>query len=157
MADNVELNHQSRMKDWETKYGFAMHSDGLAAQIDVFLLKALMSVNGAALVAVLAAYPHMREIPSFQAAVYLIGLLYVGGLISGLFAGIFAYFYQSAITANEWTNMHKEFGDQTQPAPYQWAERTSTLLRILMIGFCIVSLGLFIAGCLKLLSVFAIG
>ena len=65
---------------------------------EYFFIKARISVNSAAIIKVLAAYPQMHNITLFTATVLIVNHYFVLDLICSLLAGGLAYFYQSAIT-----------------------------------------------------------
>lgn len=155
MADNIELHFQGKRSQWEAMYTTALNSDFAAVQIGIFVMKALITVNGAALVAVLAAFPQLQDVPSFKGAVVTVGLLFVGGIAAGLLGAIIAYFYQSTVTANAWHEMHVKFPTESNLPPFPWASKTAVYLAFPMLGFNLLSFVLFCFGSWYLLEAFS--
>ena len=153
MSDDRDNHYQGQLLRWEMMYGAALHSDRLAAEIGIFGLKALLLIHGGALVALLAAYPELRNEPAFANAIPCAGRWLLGGLVSAAISTIVAYFYQSFITAKDWNSLHEIIGNE-EPAPYPHADRISRILAWPMIGFAILSLAAFVAGALPLLDAF---
>lgn len=156
MDDHQKLKHQSELTRREAMYKSASDSDFAAVQIGIFVMKAVISVNGAALIAVLAAFPPLQNVASFKGAVPTIGLLYVGGIAAGLLGAIIAYSYQSVVTANEWNKIHEAYPDGVNPPPFPWANKAAMILALPMIGFIFVSFVLFCFGSWYLLEAFSL-
>jgi hypothetical protein len=50
------MSHQARLLQWQKMHESAIHSDRLAGEIGVFLLKIALTINGGALIAPMAAF-----------------------------------------------------------------------------------------------------
>ncbi|MBF0252036.1 MAG: hypothetical protein HQL35_15560 [Alphaproteobacteria bacterium] len=157
MADRDEMKFQSDLKRWEMMYQSALHSDRMAGDIGVFTLKTTIVTNGAALIAILAAYPNLHaEHANVAAVLPCAGRLFLIGLIAAMAAAAIAYFYQSAVTAGEWNKIHEAYpGDGSTPPPFPHAHKASRIIVYPMIGLAFLSFGLFCAGGWTLISGFA--
>ena len=114
-----------------------------------------MEVNDATIIAVLAAYPQMHNIPRFSATVPIVSHFFVLGLICSLVAGGFVCFYQSAITFICWNNMMEEFPKENEGTTNPRASLFCKVLGIHMLGFGTASTALFSISCCKLLKAFS--
>jgi len=146
--DDKALIHYQ--KSWE----HALHSDRLTAEIGMFALKMAVSVNGAALVAILAAYPSLaKNDPALAEILPDVGFFMVNGLIAALVSALLAYFFQGQATAMRWSE-HNESHSEGQDS-LQGVKWLNWIVAILQIGFVVawlVSAVLFIIGCFKLVS-----
>jgi len=138
MADDKkrELMHQSTLLQWEKMYDAALHSDRLAGEIGIFVMKTMIVANAGALVSLIAAYPHLARVEEFAVALPNAGAAFLLGLIVSMLAAAVAYFYQSFVTAKDWHEMHKTFPTADEPPPFKWAAKSSRWA----IGVCMVLL-----------------
>lgn len=117
-------------------------------------MKAVLTLNGGALLATLAAYPDLRVELTFAVAISTAAKFYLWGLTAGLLTALLAYIYQSIVTANEWNQMAIRFPSEGKSPPFPWAARSASILRWPMIGLAIASGTLFLIGCFELLVAF---
>ena len=76
-----------------------MQSGRVAADIGVFVLKTLVTINGGALIALLALYPQVDRIARIRAVIPDASEWFVCGLVAAVISSILAYFFQFASTA----------------------------------------------------------
>ena len=138
-----------KLIEWQEKYKDYRHSDRLAGEIGIFVLKVLMAINGAALISLMAAYPNIKG--GVALAVPLAGKWFLYGLVLSVVASFLAYIYQSVIAAADMHDLHKVSG---QDAPFVWARTTAGVLIIFVIGIGIAAFILFVLGGLEMLNAF---
>jgi len=145
---------QSRITDWQKAYDFAMHSNGISADLGLFVLKTLIVVNGGALVTLIAAYPHLRNQPGFASNLPDAGTFFFWGLVAGIAAAILGYFYMRLITHGEWTDMAIRFPVAGATPPKQWARPISKFIFLIALLLIFSSLGTFLRGAETMLDAF---
>ncbi|WP_430473759.1 hypothetical protein ACQ0MK_17905 [Thalassospira lucentensis] len=145
--EKVLIHYQ---KSWEN----ALHSDQLTAQIGLFALKMVLSVNGAALIAIMAAYPSLaKDSPTLAKALPEVGLFMVYGLVAALFSVMSAYFYQGSLTDKRWSEHNADHGDGGDSDLIK--KRRNIAIKTLNIFYVVawfLSAILFIFGCSQLVS-----
>lgn len=107
----MNTDNQKNLIHYEKSWEHALHSDQLTAEIGLFALKMVLSVNGAALVAIMAAYPSLAQ-HNYDVADALpnVGFFMICGLISALISGMLAYFCQGQITTKRWSEHNQAHG-----------------------------------------------
>ncbi|PIW25845.1 MAG: hypothetical protein COW30_18105 [Rhodospirillales bacterium CG15_BIG_FIL_POST_REV_8_21_14_020_66_15] len=145
-----------KLKEWEKRFDYATHSDLLAANIGVFVLKTVIILNAGALVTLIAAYPHLRNETGFVARLPEAGTLFFWGLAAAIVAGFLGYIYQSLVTRNEWDQMAVRFPAPNTKPPKQWAKPTSTILIIIILLLGVFAIGVFLKGASHMLDAFKI-
>jgi len=155
MADQDELRYQGSLARYNAVLHDLKDTDMVAGQIGVFVLKSIITVNGAALIAVLTAYPHLRGLAIFQKVIPIAGQNFVLGLTFGLLAAFATYFYQSCLTASKHNKVHEDYGDKSKPLPFPSAETFVSVFVGPMIISSVASFVLFVMGCWGLLGAFA--
>ncbi|CAM3394071.1 hypothetical protein [Thalassospira profundimaris] len=146
-----EKNLIHYQKSWE----HALHSDQLTAQIGLFALKMVLSVNGAALIAIMAAYPSLaKDSPILASTLPDVGFYMVCGLVAALCCGMLAYFYQGQLTDKRWSEHNANHGTGgTSEAGQRRRDRAISILEMLYIGTWFFSAIFFVIGCVQLLAV----
>ena len=61
MDDYEKAKYSGQLVRWQKLYESALHSDRIAAEIGVFVLKTMLFMNGAALAGLLTALVQLRE------------------------------------------------------------------------------------------------
>ena len=148
-----EMEWQGRLVDWQKRYETVMHYDRITADLGIFVLKTTIVINGAALVALLAAYPGIRGDEAFAAAIPAGGYWFLWGLLLAVLAAFIAYFSQGFMAAMHGYRMQKEYGNEKPPN--SWAEHVATptvWVAILLVGASYV---MFALGGHKLLGAFS--
>jgi len=141
--------HDSNLVRWQKMYESALHSDRLAGEIGVFVLKILLAINGGALIALMGAFQRLAENKEIAAGLTGGGRMFLWGLSAAVVAAGASYFYQSFVTVAEWGSMQREFGNTTYVA---CAEKVApAIIYGIVIPLCLASFGLFYAGALDVL------
>lgn len=146
-----QLRHASRLKEWEKKFEFATHSDRLAGEIGVFVIKTILLINGGGSIALIGAFAGLSRHAAVGTELASGGESFLWGLTAAVTGAVFAYFYQSVNTENEWFEMKKVFGTLDKRP---WTERTRLVLLGFTIVFMLISFGFFVAGALHVLGAF---
>lgn len=147
-----EKHDEKSLIDFEKTWDHALHSDQLAAQIGLFALKMVLSVNGAALIAIMAAYPSLaKDDPALANALPEVGIFMVYGLITALLSAMCAYFYQGQVTEQRWSEHNAKHGSGgVSQSTNTWRSTIITTLNVFYIFSWIASAALFVLGCFKL-------
>ncbi len=146
-----QLSHDSKLRHWQSLYETALHSDRVAAEIGIFVLKVVMVINGSALIALLAAYPNFKP---HQLPGYLSGtkFFFWGLLIAALASGL-SYFYQGFVTAMSWNNLNESV--ESKP-PFPAAAKFAKPFIIAVILLTVCSYILFSFGGYSVLEAIAV-
>lgn len=143
------MTNESRLAQWQKMQEHALHSDRLAGEIGVFVLKIILVINGGALIAVMAAYAQLGTSKEIATGLADGGRLFLWGILVAALASAASYFYQSFVTAKLWNDMQEAFGDKAQ---YPWARRASQILFLaLVFPLTLVAYSLFAYGAYKTL------
>lgn len=146
-----QMRHQTRLSEWEKKFDFAMHSDRLAGEIGVFVIKTILLVNGGASIALIGAFAGLSKHAAVGAELADGGAYFLWGLTCAVAGAVFAYFYQSVNTENEWFEMRKTF-EALEEKP--WTGTTRVILISITIVLMLISFALFILGAQHVLGAF---
>lgn len=135
--------HDSRLLDWQKRFDYATHSDRLAAEIGIFVMKTMLLINGGGTIALIGAFAGLAKHAAVGGEIAKGGKYFLWGLTCAVVASMFAYFYQSAITSNEWFEMRKRFsGENSKP----WASWIARALIVTTIVLLFVSFVCFVIG-----------
>lgn len=149
-----DIQNEKSLIHYQKSWEHALHSDQLTAQIGLFALKMVLSVNGAALIAIMAAYPSLaKDSPILASTLPDVGFYMVCGLVAALCCGVLTYFYQGQLTYQRWSEHNANHGTGgDSKAVEKWRNRAIPILAMLYIGNWFLSAILFVIGCSKLLS-----
>ncbi len=128
-----------------------MHSDRLAGEIGIFVIKVILVINGAGSIALIGSFSHLAKRADIGALLSDGGQFFLWGLTAGVIGAIFAYFYQSVNTASEWSDMKKTYEQRDEM-------RWTITARLWLLGAAILSQTIgfvcFIIGSHKVLGAF---
>lgn len=147
--DIQQMRHQSTLLKWQKMYETALHSDRVAADLGIFVMKILLVINGGALIAVMNAVQPLGQNKQIAGQMTDGGGMFLWALAAAALAAGVAYFYQGCITSLEWNKMHVEFGGGT-PAK-RMSIAANVLIYAIIIPLCLLSFGLFLCGGLRVL------
>lgn len=146
-----QLRHQSRLLEWEKRFDYATHSDRLAGEIGIFVIKTMLLINGGGSIALIGAFAGLSRHATVGSELAAGGGYFLWGLTSAVVGAVVSYFYQSVNTENEWCRMRQAFGEISGR---KWTERTRVVLISIAIVFLLISFGLFVAGAQHVLGAF---
>ena len=114
----------------------------------------VLSVNGAALIAIMAAYPSLaKDSPTLAKILPEVGLYMVYGLVAALVSAMCAYFYQGQLTSKRWSEHNTNHGaGGDSDCTKKWRNIAIDTLNIFYVVAWFLSAILFIFGCSKLVS-----
>ena len=139
------------MAHWQGIFETVQHSDKLAADVGVFCLKILLTVNAGGIIALLALVANKENDTVLYAAAIIASRWFLAGLISAMLSMGFAYFYQSFVTLIRRRELDVASASVKKPR-YDWAGKWTSILYWPMVGFATVAFGLFIVGSIVFLS-----
>jgi len=153
MMDDIEkAKHQGELQRWQALYDSALHSDRIAAEIGIFVLKIVLLMNGASLAALLTALTQLKDRPVMVGVIAEAAKLFFWGFMAAALAAGLSYFYQSFITAKDWHEFHKAYPTPDVTPPFAWARTSAAVLIIVIILLALCSYGIFGLGAWNLIG-----
>ena len=143
------MKHDGELLRWQKMHDTALHSDTIAAEIGVFVLKMFLVINGGALIAVMGLFQSLAASRAIAGALTTAGEYYLIGLILTMIAAALSYFYQSFITAGDWNDFSLAFNGEPHLA---WSATAARWTIAIVIALLCISFGYFIAAGLRVLE-----
>jgi len=146
MSDEGSHDSSGRLLHWQKLFDTVLHSDRISAEIGIFVLKVLMTVNGGALITLIAFVTNADsdESSGLMQAAECASKWIFWALLFAMISAAIAYFYQSLVTAKGWKELQEASG--VEDPGYKWAPCSAKITSILMVVTALMSFASFVIG-----------